>query len=201
MEEINNAGPSTPVTSQAAPKKSGMGKKLGIGCGGLIVLLVLFVIGYQVFVPKEERERITAEIEAERALDRSKDSAERVQKAAEKAAEAERIAAADSAASYKAAQSDPDNVEILKTDWEVGGFGTVALARLQFKNNSTLTAKDIVVRFDFVGESGAILSSARETFSVIIPPGKTKRTDKVNLGIISEQSKGLRSTVENVTFQ
>lgn len=100
--------------------------------------------------------------------------------------EAQRIR--DSVEQYKKNLDKIENPEkyisIVKDGWELGGFGSVALASFTIKNESLKDVADIVVRFEFKGESMTVLHSTERMIPVIVKKGATKRVSEENLGFI-----------------
>lgn len=102
------------------------------------------------------------------------------------AKEAQRIG--DSILQYKKDLDKIENPEkyisIVKDSWELGGFGSVALASFTIKNESLKDVADIVVRFEFKGESKTVLHSTERMIPVIVKKGATKTIKKENIGFV-----------------
>jgi hypothetical protein len=102
------------------------------------------------------------------------------------AKETERIG--DSIIQYKKDLDKVENPEeyisIEKQSWELGGFGSVAFASFTIKNESLKDVADIVVKFEFKGESMTVLRSTERMIPVIVKKGTSKVIKKENIGFI-----------------
>lgn len=102
------------------------------------------------------------------------------------AKETERIG--DSILQYKKDLDKVENPEkyisIEKQSWELGGFGSIAFASFTIKNESLKDVADIVVRFEFKGESMRVLRTTERIIPVIVKKGSSKIIRKENVGFI-----------------
>ena len=102
------------------------------------------------------------------------------------AKETERIR--DSVEQYKKNLDKVENPEeyisIVKDGWELGGFGSIALASFTIKNESLKDVADIVVKFEFKGESKTVLHTTERMIPVIVKKGSSKVVKKENIGFV-----------------
>lgn len=80
-----------------------------------------------------------------------------------------------------------DQLTISKTEWVKGGFGSIALLHLTFKNAGKRAVKDINLNCYFYGSSGTEISHTNVTVFETFPAGKSKRSAELNLGFIDSQ--------------
>lgn len=92
-------------------------------------------------------------------------------------------------------------LSVLKTSWQKGGFGSVGLNNITFKNEGVLTAYDITVKMTFFGESGTELSSADRVLTIVVPPGKSKRSGEINFGFINQLSERAKTDIIDAKFR
>ncbi len=72
--------------------------------------------------------------------------------------------------------------------WRKGGFGTVAVCDLTFKNDSDRTIKDVELLVRYSSESGVALGSHKEVIYSVVPAGETKSINEHAMGFVHQQA-------------
>ena len=97
-------------------------------------------------------------------------------------------------------QTDPmDKFSISKHQWEKGGFNSVAIVHLTFRNDNDFPLSDAVVVCTFHGASGSEISRKQLTVYEWFPPKKVTTVKGLNFGFISSQTRGSGCTIEKVS--
>lgn len=177
-----------------------MKKKLAIG--GIALALVGLLI-YAGIKGGEQRQIETAKRIADQA---ALDSMVRVEKAAFDALPAKTKDSIQKAIALEEKtlrmSSHPEEfLSVKKWSWEAGGFGSVGIASITFENTGSKTAKDVLVRINFMGESGTVLNSAERLVPVVVKAGSTKAAREVNFGFIDDQTKSANIEIVTATFE
>lgn len=180
-------------------------KKVLIGIGvfvvGFIILVLIFGENNDERNARLAREKkVTDSIEAQNLLitktkdsihayrmknDRKyKDSIENIAKIEKAAREAEAKAALE-----KDKIENPQKyISVVKSGWEKGGFGTVALVSFTLKNESLRDVADVKMKFTFNGESGTVLGDEVKVFPILLKAGQVKVIRKENIGFIPQNA-------------
>lgn len=89
---------------------------------------------------------------------------------------------------------DRNLLEVVKSDWQRGGFDTVAIWKVTFRNKSDRPIGNIKYRTRYYAETGAVVDKggvdsliSKDTLQKVIKPGQT-RTIEVNDGFINDES-------------
>ena len=137
----------------------------------------------------DEQDRVyEQEFEKRRAVEaRAKKAAEAKAREREKLRQAELKRAAD----QRDAVLKTGEVGFLFTSWELGGFGSVLIARFGLQNNANRVAKDFTISCDTSGESGTGLGAVKGVLYSSLGPGQ-RRFFELNLGIVHPQTAGVR---------
>lgn len=85
-----------------------------------------------------------------------------------------------------------DFIKITKQNWKKGGFETVGLHTLTLKNNSNLTYKDVVVKFDYYTNTNKFLERKVRTIYEYLPPNKEITINELNTGFIPTDAKEVK---------
>lgn len=193
-------------------KKSGIIRKLILGSiAGVVGLIILAMI----FAPSDEEvaasKRAFDSAEAVR-IQRSADSVAKVKAdfAALPKATRDSIAKArrdDSTAKAKekAETSKREKPRLYLTvknwEWSKGGFETVGLIKVTFKNAGVMDAKDIQIKVTWTGESGTALGSETKLVPIVVKAGTSKTTEELNMGFLPDQTKSAMIDIIDATFQ
>jgi hypothetical protein len=207
-------------STDKAAKNKATNKKILRGCliggGGVFVLALIIIIATA--PSAEERAAEARAADSTVAAKLTADSAKAAQAAAKEAADwaampkqtrdsITKARRTDSLAAIAAAEAqekelNPERFLTVKSwNWEAGGFGSVGIINVTFKNDGVKTAKDIVVKVDFKGESGTTLSTAEHVIPTVVSPGKAKTVNDVNLGFIDSQTKNASIEIVSATFE
>jgi hypothetical protein len=92
---------------------------------------------------------------------------------------------AEAAAERVAIEKDP--LEVADFKWSTGGFGSVGILKVTFKNRSTKPVGNIVYKTEYKAETGLVVSRGSGVIAKVIGPNET-RTIEVNDGFINSQS-------------
>lgn len=87
----------------------------------------------------------------------------------------------------------------LDFEWRAGGFGSIAIVDLTFKNENTIAVKDPVVECTFYGASGTKISTKTQTIYRSFGPKKSGTAKGISLGFINQQSATGACRVMSVT--
>lgn len=79
-------------------------------------------------------------------------------------------------------------VDVEKTQWQKGGFGSVLLVSTTIVNRSDYDVKDVVIGCVLVAPSGTLLGFATHTAYEAIPAHSEKRLYGINMGFIHSQT-------------
>jgi len=81
-----------------------------------------------------------------------------------------------------------DAFKLAKFDWAKGGFDTVAVVTVTFKNDNRYDVKDAVLECDFHGASGTRIARLTQTVYQRFPAGKAKTVREINMGFVPSQA-------------
>ena len=80
-----------------------------------------------------------------------------------------------------------DNLSLKFLSWKTGGFGTIALVKLEIANHNAYDVKDIAVLCIFRAKSGTQLTQSIKTVYDVFPKDKKVVAD-IDFGFIDRQS-------------
>jgi hypothetical protein len=83
-----------------------------------------------------------------------------------------------------------EKLELVKTSWRIGGFGTVAIGDFTIKNSNSYRVKDFGIICEFYAKSGTKLGSGLAAIYDTIDAGKTRTFRDQNIGFVHSQSSG-----------
>ena len=89
-------------------------------------------------------------------------------------------------------ENPQDYIEITKENWKKGGFETVGLHTLTLKNNSDLTYKDVVIKFDYYTNTNKFLGRKIRTIYEYLSPNKEITINELNTGFIPTDAKEVK---------
>lgn len=88
-----------------------------------------------------------------------------------------------------------NNVRLVKTSWHLSGFNHVMVADFTIRNGNGVAVKDIVMKCDYYGPSGTLISTASDTIYRKFPPKADTTVEHFLMGLIHSQSATARCMV------
>lgn len=99
-------------------------------------------------------------------------------------------------------KSNPENyIEVVKNDWALDWFWTVATHTITLKNTSAIDYKDITLKAVYFSNSDTELDSTRKTIYEILPAGTTKTFKDVNFWFVHSQSSKSKVSVTSASLK
>jgi hypothetical protein len=89
------------------------------------------------------------------------------------------------------------NLKIIKSSWEISGFGAVAIIKsITIKNSSKHNCKNVLGGADFYSANGTFLGATPFIIYDTVPAGKTRTFRDINIGFLpNDQVKSAEFTI------
>ncbi len=78
-------------------------------------------------------------------------------------------------------------IEIVKESWYLGGFGSIPIHTITFKNKAQVDYSNIEIEAKYYANSGDLLDSKTYTIYDILPANSTKTFKDINMGFTNNQ--------------
>ena len=93
-----------------------------------------------------------------------------------------------------------EKLEIVKFQWGLRGK-VLAHARITFRNTGAAAIVDPLLRCEFYGESGRVLTGRKIRVPLVFEPGKTRTTKDLTLGFVDQQAASGGCAVVEATWR